>query len=304
LGTTTTTETAKRRERPTIGLALGGGGARGYAHIGVIRTLERHGIPIDVVAGTSMGAVMGGAYACGVDMEKIKLLLRSLDLNRLLGFPRSSIRGLALNAATEYLFKRRDWRRQDLESTASVIEFFSVFTQGKSFEELGLRFAVMAVDIDTGEEVVIREGPVARAMAAGIVLPGVQYPVNVGGRYVVDGGLVNRVPADVAFELGADVVIAVDVSAGLFVPGAVTSLEVLFQAESIMLQELTRLRLELLRERVGERFVVLYPPVDDVKTLSLNEVDLPVRAGEEETERRLAEIRALIAAAGRAPADL
>ena len=287
--------------RPAIGLALGGGGARGYAHIGVIRTLERHGIPVDVIAGTSMGAVMGGAYACGVDLGKLEHLLKSLDLNRLLGFPRSSIRGLAVNAATEYLFKRRDWRQRDLESTESVIEFFDVFTQRKSFEELDILFAVMAVDIDTGEEIVIREGPVARAMAAGIVLPGVQYPIKVGERYVVDGGLVNRVPADVAFELGADVVIAVDVSAGLFVPGVVTSLEVLFQAESIMLQELTRLRLELLQERVGERFVVLRPPVDHVKTLSLDEVDLPVRAGAEETERRLAEIQTLIASAGGAP---
>ncbi len=287
--------------RPAIGLALGGGGARGYAHIGVIRTLERHGIPVDVIAGTSMGAVMGGAYACGVDLGKLEHLLKSLDLNRLLGFPRSSIRGLAVNAATEYLFKRRDWRQRDLESTESVIEFFNVFTQRKSFEELGILFAVMAVDIDTGEEIVIREGPVARAMAAGIVLPGVQYPIKVGERYVVDGGLVNRVPADVAFELGADVVIAVDVSAGLFVPGVVTSLEVLFQAESIMLQELTRLRLELLQERVSERFVVLRPPVDHVKTLSLDEVDLPVRAGAEETERRLAEIQTLVASAGGAP---
>ncbi|OGF54095.1 MAG: hypothetical protein A2Z21_08365 [Candidatus Fraserbacteria bacterium RBG_16_55_9] len=278
---------------PKVGLALGGGGARGYAHLGVIRMLRQHDIPIDVIAGTSMGAVIGGAYACGVDLMKLERILKTLDLNRMLRFPKSSLRGLVGNTASEYLFKRRDWRKQDQEGTRAVIEFFNVFTQHRSFSELSTCFAVVAVDIDTGEEIVLREGPVSRAVAAGVTIPGIHYPVEHQGRYLIDGGLINRVPADVAFSLGADVVIAVNVSSGL-TSGGVTSVEVLIQAESIVLREMTQLRLKLLRQRVGDRLLLIEPPVEHIKTLSLDKVDPPIRAGEEETSRRMDEIRALI----------
>lgn len=282
--------------KPKVGLALGGGGARGYAHIGVIRALERHGIPIDGIVGTSMGAVIGGAYAAGVDLYKLEELLKALDLNRMLGVPRSSILKLVGNVTSEYLFQRRDWRERDLASTQALIEFFDLFTRRQAFDELALPFAVVAVDIDTGEEVVLREGSVSRALAAGVAIPGVHYPVKIDGRYLVDGGLLNRVPADVAFErLGVDLVIAVDVSADLFCPRAITSLEVLFQAESIVLRELTRLRLEALQQRLGERLIVLRPPVQHIKTFDLGELDEPVRAGEEETARHIALIRERLA---------
>ncbi len=280
--------------RPKVGLALGGGGARGYAHLGVIRTLCRHDIPIHIIVGTSMGAVIGGAYACGVDLTKLERIIKTLDLNRMLRFPKSSLRGLVGNTASEYLLKRRDWRKRDHEGTQALIEFFNVFTQGKSFSELKTCFAVVTVDIDSGEEVVLREGPVARAVAAGIAIPGIHYPVEHRGRFLIDGGLINRVPADVAFSLGADVVLAVNVSAGL-ASGGVTSVEVLMQAESIVLREMTRLRLMLLTQRVGDRLLLIEPPVEHVKTLSLDKVEPPIRAGEEETSRRMEEIRALIA---------
>jgi NTE family protein len=280
--------------RPRVGLALGGGGARGYAHLGVIRTLRAHQVPIDVIAGTSMGAVIGGAYACGVDLNKLERIIKTLDLNRMLRFPRSSLRGLVGNTASEYLFQRRDWRSQDLEGTRAIVEFLNVFTQRKSFSDLEICFAVVTVDIDTGEEIVVREGPVSRAVTAGITIPGIHYPIEHQGRYLIDGGLINRVPADVAFSLGADVVIAVNVSSGL-TSGPVTSVEVLMQAESIVLREMTRLRLEVLRQRVGDRLFLLEPPVEHIKTLSLDKVDPPIHAGEEETSRRMGEIQALIA---------
>lgn len=279
---------------PKVGLALGGGGARGYAHLGVIRTLRRHDIPIHIIVGTSMGAVIGGAYACGVDLTKLERIIKTLDLNRMLRFPKSSLRGLVGNTASEYLFQRRDWRKRDHEGTQALIEFFNVFTQGKSFSELKTCFAVVTVDIDSGEEVVLREGPVSRAVAAGIAIPGIHYPVEHRGRFLIDGGLINRVPADVAFSLGADVVLAVNVSSGL-ASGGVTSVEVLIQAESIMLREMTRLRLMLLTQRVGDRLLLIEPPVEHIKTLSLDKVEPPIRAGEEETSRRMEEIRALIA---------
>lgn len=250
---------------------------------------------MDVIAGTSMGAVIGGAYACGVDLTKLEQILKTLDLNRLLRLPRNSVRGILGNTASEYLFKRRDWRQQDLAGTRALIEFFHVFTRGQSFAELKRRFAVVAVDIDTGEQVILQEGPVARAVAAGVTIPGLHYPVRYQDRFLIDGGLVNRVPADVAFSMGAEVVIAVDVSTALEKPEALTSVEVLLQAESILLREMTRLRLELLRQRVGSRLFILEPPVQRVKTLALEELEPPIRAGEEETQRRIEEIQALIA---------
>lgn len=278
--------------RPKIGLALGGGGARGYAHLGVIQTLERRGIPIDMIAGTSMGAVIGGACASGVDLVKLERLIKRLDLNRMLHFPRSSLRGVLSNTASDYLSKKRDWRHRDLESTRALIEFFDLFSQGKAFAELEIPLAVMAVDIDTGEGVVIREGPLSRALAAAISIPGLHYPVEHRGRYLVDGGLVNNLPADVvAASLGADVVIAVDVGAPL-TSGVTTSMDVLIRAESIILRELTRLRLKLYRQRLGDRLVVLHPPMGSIETLALDEVDAPLRAGMEETERRIDEIKA------------
>lgn len=281
--------------RPEVGLALGGGGARGYAHLGVIRTLKRHQIPIDVIAGTSMGAVIGGAYACGVDLEKLERLLKSLDLNRILRFPRNSVRGVIINVASEYLFKRRDWRNKDLEGTKALIEFFNIFSRGKTFSQLPIRFAVVTVDIDTGEEVVLRKGSVARAVAAGVTIPGIHYPVEYQGRFLIDGGLLNLVPADVAFSLGADVVIAVDVSPPLY-QGAETSIEVLIQAEAILLHELMRRRLAEVKQRVGSRLLILEPQVKHVNTFSLNELDVPIRAGEQEAEHHIEEIKALIAA--------
>ncbi len=288
------------KTRPKVGLALGGGGARGYAHIGVIRVLERHGIPIDAIVGTSMGAVIGGAYAAGIDLGKLEELLKALDLNRMLGIPHSSILKLVGNITSEYLFKRLDWRERDLASTQALIEFFDLFTKRQAFDELALPFAVVAVDIDTGEAVVLREGSVSRALAAGVAIPGVHYPVKIDGRYLVDGGLLNRVPADVAFErLGVDLVIAVDVSADLFCPRAITSLEVLFQAESIVLRELTRLRLDALERRLEKRLIVLRPPVQHIRTFDLSELDEPVRAGEEEAVRHVSLIQERIACLAR-----
>jgi NTE family protein len=258
----------------------------------VIRALQRHEIPIDLIAGTSMGAVIGGAYACGVDLTKLEQIIKGLDLNKMLHFPRSPLWGLVGNTASE-LFKGRDWRRRDLKSTRAFIEFFDLLSRKRTFSQLEIRFAVTAVDVDTGEEVILTEGSVSRAVAAGVAIPGIHYPVRWDGRYLVDGGLINKVPADVAFSLGAEVVIAVDVSAPL-TGGVTTSMEVLMQAEAIMMRELTRLRLTLLQQRFGDRLLVLQPSVKEVKTLSLGEVDLPIHAGEEEVERRLAEIKALI----------
>ena len=277
-----------------IGLALGGGGARGFAHLGVIRALEKHQVPIDVIAGTSMGGVVGGAYACGIDLNKLEMLLKSLDLNKLLNIPRKSLMGFVENTASEYLLKGLNWRKEDSEDTKNVIEFFDLFTQHRRFEELDFDFGVVAVDVDTGAEVHLTKGSIARAICAGISVPGIQYPIKINEQFLVDGGIVTKVPVALAFEMGADAVIAVDVSLPALAGGGVTSIEVLMQSEGIMMRELTKLKLEVMKIRFKDRLLVIEPDVDDVKTFELDDIDTPASRGAEAIERQIDEIQALI----------
>lgn len=282
--------------RPMVGLALGGGGARGYAHIGVIRTLVTHQIPIDVIAGTSMGAVIGGAYACGVDLQKLEKILKSLDVNRLLGIPDTTLRGLeslAGKTASEYLFKRADWRTYEPERLKQLYEFLMLFTGDCDFENLSIPTAVIACDIDTGEEVVLRSGKLYRAIAASMAFPGIHPPVHHNGRFLVDGGLVNKIPVDVAAALGADIAIAVDVGAAPNA-GVTTSLDVLIQSQAITSRELVRLKMELMRQRLGAKLIVIRPAVDRVRMFQLRQLELPIQAGERATLESLDLIEEII----------
>jgi NTE family protein len=177
-----------------IGYALGGGGARGAAHIGVLKALEQHGILPDVVAGTSAGALVGALYAYGLkpaDMEELALQLNWRELGRVTDFtmPRS---GLVQG-------KRITTR---LRSILGDIRF----------SDLRLPFVCVATDIITGEEAVLGEGSVADAVRASISVPGLMMPVRLGERYLVDGGLVNQVPVRTCRQMGAEYVIGVNVS--------------------------------------------------------------------------------------------
>jgi len=267
--------------RPKIGLALGGGGARGYAHIGVIRTLLAHGIPIDMIAGTSMGAAVGAVYGCGKDMSWFEKVLKNLDLNRLLGIPDTPIKSFenfASTAASELLFKKADWRHHEPEKVKLLHNFLMIFSNNRDISELGIPFAAVACDVDTGEQVVLKAGKVHKAVAASMAMPGLQQPVHHEGRFLIDGGLVNKIPIEVAVELGADIVIAVDVSAALS-NQVNTSIDVLVQAQAILSNELARMKLEAMRERLGERLIVLHPAVDRIKIYSLRQVEPPIQAG-------------------------
>lgn len=283
--------------RPKVGVALGGGGARGYAHIGVLRVLRRERIPVDIVVGTSMGAIIGGAYAAGIDLEKLEKVLSSLDLNRLLGIPGNTFQevGTVAGRIASELFTRTDWRRVEQEGTKNLCQFFAVFSRGLKFEDLDVKFAAVAADIDSGEEVVLQQGPLFRAIAASATVPGIHYPLRYGDRFLVDGGIVDKVPADVALQLGAEVVIAVDVSAPL-AEEVTSSIDVLTQVEAITARELARVKLERARERLGERLVLLRPKLEGISMLSLDRVSAAAREGEREACKHLAQIKALLQA--------
>ncbi len=281
---------------PVIGLALGGGGARGYAHIGVIRTLIAHQIPIDVIAGTSMGAVIGGAYACGVNLHKLEKILRNLDVNKLLGIPDTTLRGierLAGKTASEYLFKKADWRTYEPERLKQLYEFLTLFTGDRNFENLAIPMGVVACDIDTGEEIVLRSGRLYRAIAASMSFPGIHPPIQHNGRFLVDGGLVNKIPVDAAIAMGAQIVIAIDVGASLNAR-VMTSLDVLIQSQAITSRELVRLKLELMRQQLGAKLIVIRPAVDRIRMFQLRQLELPIQEGERATLEKLDLIKEVI----------
>lgn len=179
-------------DRAKIGYALGGGGARGLSHIGVIKVLEEHGIYPDVIAGTSIGALVGALYASGLRAGDIERALR-LDLRRLamLADVRLSLSGLV----------------QGKRVASALKSFLGDLT----FADLKIPFACVATDIVHGKQVVIRTGPVITAVRASISVPGIFTPVQVRGRYLVDGGLVNMVPVSTCREMGAEYVVGVNV---------------------------------------------------------------------------------------------
>jgi NTE family protein len=196
-----TPDVAPGPAQPTIGIALGGGAARGFAHIGVLQTLAAHGLKFDVVAGTSMGAVVGGCYAAA-QLDDFAQWSMALTRRRVLGFLDVSLSGSGL------INGGRLARRLDA-------------TIGRTrIEALDLRFAAIATEIDTGHEVWLTRGRLLEALRASYALPGVFPPVRIGDRWLVDGALVNPVPVSAARALGARLVIGVSTNADLFGRGS------------------------------------------------------------------------------------
>ena len=175
-----------------IGYALGGGGARGLSHIGVMKVLEEHGIYPDVIAGTSMGALVGALYASGLRAGDIERALR-LDLRR-----------LAMLADVT-------WSLSGLVKGKRVTAALESFLGDLTFADLKIPFACVARDIVNGQQIILRSGPVITAVRASISVPGLFTPVKVRGRYLVDGGLVNMVPVSTCRDMGAEYVVGVNV---------------------------------------------------------------------------------------------
>jgi NTE family protein len=190
------------RKRPKIGLALGGGAARGWAHIGVLRALDELGLKPDIIAGTSIGAVVGGCYAAGA-LDSVEAFARDLTRRRVFGLLDLNFAGSGLIAGNR-LSKLLVGRLRD-----------------RRIEELAPRFVCVATELGTGHEIWMSRGRLVEAMRASYALPGIFQPVNVAGRWLVDGALVNPVPVSAARALGAEIVIAVSLSADAFGRGTV-----------------------------------------------------------------------------------
>lgn len=275
-----------------LGIALGGGGARGFAHAGVLMELLDAGLEPGAVAGTSMGAVVGAMYAVGQDLARLARVLEHLDLYQVFGVP-DSYRRVLEQAVVEALWERirgRPWQAEGSPRLTRMFEFLRLLCKGERFEDLPVPFVAVAADLATGEEVRIDRGPVYLGVAASAALPGVFGPVRWRGRYLIDGGVVNNLPVDVVADFGAEVVLAVDVSAPL---GGVprTLVEMALRAYDITAQELRDVKLARVRERLGERLVVIHPDVDEIGILDFHRLPEAVEAGREAARAALPHIR-------------
>jgi NTE family protein len=190
------------KERLSVGLALGGGAARGFAHVGVLRTLAAYGIRPDVIAGTSIGAVVGGFFAAG-QLDVFEAWCRHLTRRRMLGYLDFKFGGSGLIGGGRLADRLDD-------------------TLGDStFADLPLRVAAIATEVGTGHEIWLTRGRLAEAMAASYALPGIFPPKRIGGRWLMDGALVNPLPISAARALGARLVIAVNLNADNFGRGTI-----------------------------------------------------------------------------------
>lgn len=253
--------------KPKVGLALGAGGARGFAHIGVLQVLEKHHIPIDFIAGSSIGSLVGALYCMGHDsktLERFALLFR------------------------EKFYLDFTLPKMGFISGKRMKEFLNLLTQGKSFSDLQIPLTVVATDLLNGEKVLFREGSVADAVRASISIPGIFVPEEIDGKLLVDGGVVDRVPASVVKEMGADVIIAVDVSSLKIKPQIKSIIDVILQSIDIMQNEMVR-RHELNTD------IVIRPNLSNYSLRSFEQAAELIELGKSETEKQLAKIKNTIA---------
>lgn len=234
-----------------VGLCLGGGAALGIAHIGFLEELEKNDIKIDMIAGTSIGALIGGAYASGVGVDK---MLDWVD-----EFNRRRILDLNLNPLSP----------DGVMQGRRVEKYLDGMVGGKTFDDLKIPFRCVACDLKTGREVVFDKGDLTEAVRASISVPFAFSPVKKDDMILVDGGVVNNLPVDVVRSLGADVVIAVDLCASYQPYGKLKNvLEVSMSAISLMLKN----QVEIQKDR-GDLFIPVYQP--DVSPALFRKSEMP-----------------------------
>ncbi|WP_019025858.1 patatin-like phospholipase family protein [Colwellia piezophila] len=283
--------------RDKIGLVLSGGGAKGSAHIGVLKILEQNNIPIDYVVGTSIGAYVGGMYALGYDVEEIEKIMLTLPWDN--GFsdfiPRESLsyvnkqhrdrynlsirlgysdggfkvpHGLLLGQSAYQILQR---------STDTVSSFVS-------FDDLAIPYRAVASDIATAQMVVLDSGSINQAMKASASVPGIVAAVEIDGRMLVDGGITNNMPIDVVKKMGADIVIAVDIGSPLARKSELTStVSVLNQLSTILTNNTSLTQKALL----SDKDILLRPAIDELSTTDWAVMPEALKLGEQEASAQL-----------------
>lgn len=256
-----------------VGLALGGGAAKGFAHIGVIKALESAGIGIDFIAGTSMGALVGGYYAATKDINRLETIIRNIKKKDVYSMWR--------------MIKRRDGALFRGESIADLLR---KELGDMKVEDCQIPFTAVATNVKNGDEVQLNSGDLVNVIEASSAIPLIFSPVEVDGRLLMDGGLANPVPADVAKKMGAECVIAVDVSSRwLETPEEMTTIKDMY---SIISQTLSVLEYQLAKNILKQSAdIVIKPPIFHYRWLEFGNSAEIVKLGKEEAQSRIEEIR-------------
>lgn len=252
-----------------VGLALSGGAARGFAHLGVVKVLAEHNIPIDFIAGTSAGSFAGAALACGMSVEEIIAFGRKITWYGMTGFSYSP---------------------KGILSNAPMGNFIKMNFPHKTFEDLPIPFAAIACDLETGEEVVLKTGDLPFAVRASCAIPGVFVPLkDEKGRKLIDGGVVAPVPTKAVKKMGAEIIIAVDVisSGATYWGNPSTLLGVFFQSALMLLRTASKAH----HYRAD---VVIIPKISHLRPDEMGKMDEFIKAGEEAALEKIDQIKELI----------
>lgn len=254
--------------KPRLGLAFGGGGIRGMAHIGLIEQLDKHGIRADMVAGTSIGACMAALYACGYQGSFMASFMQNVNLKLILPFS-PSLSGLI--------------------NGKNYAEFVRLMTKGRNIEDCQLPLRIIATDLEESRMEVFADGPIWRAVHASSAVPGVFTPVEYRGKVYVDGCLVDNCPCQVLRDLGADIVIAVDLDSLKYTHSAVNQnnlIDVLQHSINVMGRK---------NSSVEQADLVLQPMETNIYSMDLNKANYALECGRREAAARIDEILALLA---------
>ena len=297
--------------RIRVGLALSGGGARGGAHVGVLKVLEQLNVPIDYVAGTSMGSIVGALFAMGYPANEIERMLNETDWDRALTDQPDRRDRTMRKKENEALFLvpyRLGYNNGSVQLPLGAIEgqhldqiLHKVLLPAvnlRNFDELAIPFRAVATDLITGEEVVLSKGVLADALRASMSVPGVFAPVRIDGRLLVDGGMSNNLPVSVVREMGADIVIAVDISSPLL---GENDLKSVFSVTVQLTNFLTRRTTEQQIASLGAQDILIVPDLGDFSSADLSKAGLIVPLGEDAAlavEKQLTDLAQLARSAG------
>lgn len=245
----------QRPDRPKIALVLGGGAARGFAHVGVIRALEQERVPIDLVVGTSVGSLIGAIYAYDLNSFELEWTAFTLEKEHLFDY--------ALMSALTGMGAVKGDKLENFIKTKIPVE---------NIENLKLPYAAVATDLNRGTRVVLDSGSIAKAVRASSAIPGVFQPLQYQGKLLVDGGVVDNIPISVAREKGADIVIAVDIGQQVVNFNISNVLDVMMQSITIMAAEGAKLKRK-------DADIVIAPKIGDVGMLDFSQKKRCMQAG-------------------------
>ncbi|MEN3190762.1 MAG: patatin-like phospholipase family protein [Atribacterota bacterium] len=283
------------KDKLNIGLALGGGGARGLAHIGVIKVLERENIPIDLITGTSMGAIIGGVYALEKDILSIEKNTKKysdigrFDIDFIISEKDRKDKPFILKKVSEFLKKgyilNLEFRQRYINEGEELRKVIKELVDDKTFEDTKIPFAAVAADLVKGEKVILQTGKLFDALLASASIPGMFPPLMVNRKVLVDGGIVEVVPIEAARSLGANFIIAVNVSSTLKKRYEFSNaVEILFRSDSITSNELRKLQLSFAD-------VVITPKVERFHWSDFSKPEKCIKEGEIAAQNSMSELK-------------